>query len=259
MYNNQHHLHLSDVVGDDYDDTNFEPGDSETESDSQHDSDAVKVPDAIPSTNSAPPPHMRGRGRGRSRGSRQWRSSSSRGCGRGMGRGARQSDLITEWKVADAQPPNADLAFTANPGIKCNVDNFRPVDYMELFFDDDLMNHLVIQTNLYADQFTEAHEILPEYSRANKWEPLDAAEMKKCLALVPLMGTVRLPAIEMYRSRRVLYPIPVLSSVMTGNRFQVSLFTYYLSLSPLPPSLPPPIPLCLSRSLFSITRKMVMI
>ena len=133
MYNNQHHLHLSDVVGDDYDDTNFEPGDSETESDSQHDSDAVKVPDAIPSTNSAPPPLMRGRGRGRSRGSRQWRSSSSRGCGREMGRGARQSDLITERKVADAQPPNADLAFTANPGIKCNVHNFRPVDYMELF------------------------------------------------------------------------------------------------------------------------------
>ena len=71
MDNNQHHPLLSDVVGDD--DTNFEPGDSETESDSQHDSDAAEVPDAIPSTSSAPIPVLRGhgRGRGRSRGSGQ--------------------------------------------------------------------------------------------------------------------------------------------------------------------------------------------
>ena len=72
MNKNQHHPLLSDVVGDDDDDTNFEPGDSET-SDSQHDSDAAEVPDAIPSTSSAPTPVVRGcdRGRGRSRGSGQ--------------------------------------------------------------------------------------------------------------------------------------------------------------------------------------------
>ena len=52
MDNNQHHPLLSDVVGDNDYDTNSEPGNSETESDSQHDSDAAKVPDAIPSTSS---------------------------------------------------------------------------------------------------------------------------------------------------------------------------------------------------------------
>ncbi|KAK7090835.1 hypothetical protein V1264_010585 [Littorina saxatilis] len=140
-----------------------------------------------------------------------------------MGRGARQLDLINEWKVADAEPPNADIAFTANPGIKCNVDNFGPAGYMELFLDDDLINHLVIQTNLYADQFLEANPNLPEFSRANKWEPVNAAEMKKFLALVLLMGIVRRPAIELYWSRKVLYRIPVFSSVMTRNRFQIIL------------------------------------
>ena len=72
MENNQHHPLLSDVVGYDDDDTNFEPGDSET-SDSQHDSDAAEVPDAIPSTSSVQNPVVRGcdRGRGRSRGSGQ--------------------------------------------------------------------------------------------------------------------------------------------------------------------------------------------
>ena len=45
-----YHPLLSDVVGDNDYDTNSKPGNSETESDSQHDSDAAKVPDAIPST-----------------------------------------------------------------------------------------------------------------------------------------------------------------------------------------------------------------
>ncbi|KAK7095548.1 hypothetical protein V1264_006938 [Littorina saxatilis] len=85
------------------------------------------------------------------------------------------------------------------------------------------INHLVIQTNLYADQFLEANPNLPEFSRANKWEPVDAAEMKQFLALVLLMGIVRLPAIELYWSRKVLYRIPVFSSVMTRNRFQIIL------------------------------------
>ena len=50
MDNNQHHHLLSDVVGNNDYDTNSEPGNSETERDSQHDSDAAKVPDAIPSS-----------------------------------------------------------------------------------------------------------------------------------------------------------------------------------------------------------------
>ena len=37
----------------------------------------------------------------------------------------------------------------------------------------------------------EAHAYLPEYSRENKWKPVNAAEMKKFLALVLLMGIVR--------------------------------------------------------------------
>ena len=48
--------------------------------------------------------------------------------------GACQSELVTEWNPADNQPPNADVSFTGTPGIKCDVMDFKPIDFFQLFF-----------------------------------------------------------------------------------------------------------------------------
>ena len=37
--------------------------------------------------------------------------------------------------------------------------NFELIDYFELFFDDDIINHLCIQTNLYAKQFQDSNNL----------------------------------------------------------------------------------------------------
>ena len=43
--------------------------------------------------------------------------------------------------------------FNGNPGLKVNVQNTEdPISFFELFFDDELINLIVQQTNLYAQQ-----------------------------------------------------------------------------------------------------------
>ncbi|KAK7110188.1 hypothetical protein V1264_014106 [Littorina saxatilis] len=224
---NQHHPLLSEVGIDDDNDISYEPSVSATDSDqSETDgSDAEAEPMPGPSTSC---PVVRGRGRGR--GSSVGRGQRGRGNARGRGRGRarqiprqRQEDKIRNWTDADATAPNQDIQFQGNPGMQCNVDNFEPVDWMQLFFDDDLINHLVFQTNLYADQYLESHPDLSAFSRAQTWEKTNPVEMKKFLALLLLMGIVKLPSIDMYWTKKVLYRVPVFSTIMTRNRFQIIL------------------------------------
>jgi hypothetical protein len=219
---NQHHRLLSGLLqecgvdndDDDDDDPDFEPEEASAETEFTE----TESEEPAASTSFAPAPARGSRGRGSVRSYRQ------RGTARGRGRArVRQSERIQSWERADRQAPNADIQFTGDPGIKKNVDNFKPVDFVELFFDDDLINSLVINTNLYADQYMQAHIQLSPHARSTDWTPVDAKDMKKFLGMILLMGIVKLPALDLYWSRRVLYRLPCFAAVMTRNRFQVSL------------------------------------
>ena len=96
-----------------------------------------------------------GRGRGAAAGRTQSRGRVHRRRGQGRGR-ARPSvpPLVNNWVTATEDPPNTEL-FTGNSGLNVDTAGFSPVDFLELFFDDDLINHLVVQTNLYAAHFIQ--------------------------------------------------------------------------------------------------------
>ena len=148
-------------------------------------------------------PTGQGRGRARGRGQstpitpsrgRGTRGRGTRGCGRGRGTGALvQQTVISAWTDAGIQPPN-DIPFSGNPGITQDSTNFEAIDYFELFFDDDIINHLCIQTNLYAKQFQDSNN-LKQHSRVHCWTDITNDDMKQFLAIVLLMGIVHLPSI----------------------------------------------------------------
>lgn len=116
------------------------------------DSDVV----SIPSTSRAVSPVNVRCGRGR--GARHGRTTCSRGCGRGRGAPLEpNSFLIRHWESATPQAPNQDLQFLGNPGLQRDINDFSPVEFLQLFFDEDLLNHLVIQTNLYAQAYIDSN------------------------------------------------------------------------------------------------------
>ena len=93
---------------------------------------------------------------------------------------------------------------------------------MELYFNSDLINHIVLQTNLYAQQYIDAnHENLKPHSRVRDWYETDEIEMKQFLALVFLMGLVKMPTMEHYWQKKVFYRHPLFGRVMKRNRFQL--------------------------------------
>ena len=71
-----------------------------------------------------------------------------------------------DWNEAGDDYIPQDHPFTATPGLQVNTDGFSPADFYGLFLNDDFINHLSIQTNLFASQFLRDHPNLPPHSDA---------------------------------------------------------------------------------------------
>ena len=97
-------------------------------------------------------------------------------------------------------------AYTLQPGCSASVEGVNPMDYFSLFFTDEILQHIIDQTNLYAAQYIEAHE-LPPHSRVRQWSKgvHDVAELHRFLAIIIIMGLVRYPQLEHHWSTQWPY------------------------------------------------------
>ena len=112
------------------------------------------------------------------------------------------------------EAPN-NINFTTRPGLTVDINGFTLVQYLELFFNDDLFNHLRIQTNLYASQYIEANPNLPPHSCVLEWEDTDTAELKRFLGLILLTGLVKIPKHEKHFSnvKNLIYHHPITTEI----------------------------------------------
>ncbi|XP_066932795.1 piggyBac transposable element-derived protein 5-like [Clytia hemisphaerica] len=201
-------------------DTEMSGSDSDSsESDSSSSSDEERS--SLPS---------RGRGRARTRGpgSRyRSRGARTRGPGRGVGRGHdRPGDAHgkkvppSPWKKWEDAPFQLELPeFDLYSGPTVEVPE-KVSEIIFLFLTDELIQHIVTQTNLYADQFLkQAH--ITEQSRANRWKEVTSKDILNFLGLTILMGIHSLPTIPDYWSKDPLYFNPTFHAVMSRNRYQL--------------------------------------
>ena len=71
-------------------------------------------------------------------------------------------------------------------------------DFFKLYITEERIDHLVVQTNLYARQFLDKEkDNLKSHSRAHEWKPTDRAEMLTFSAILILMGIVYKPRLPM--------------------------------------------------------------
>ena len=91
--------------------------------------------------------------------------------------------------------------YTCTPGCAVNVEGTSPISYFSLFIDNDMLEHIVYQTNLSADQFIGSHDLGP-HSRVRRWPKHlhNVSELLRFLAIVIVMGIVRYPRIESHWS-----------------------------------------------------------
>lgn len=106
------------------------------------------------------------------------------------------------WRKRVAPTPS-NMAWTGSFSNPPN-DASRPIDYFHKFFTNELVQHIVEQTNVYAIQTGSSFRT-------------DSDEIEQYLGVLLKMGIVAMPRYRMYWSRELRFP-PV-ADVMSRNRF----------------------------------------
>ncbi|XP_069800973.1 piggyBac transposable element-derived protein 4-like [Dendropsophus ebraccatus] len=136
-------------------------------------------------------------------------------------------------------PPNFEPQipdFVGQSGIQFDPSGFTEIDFFKLFFSDELISLMVVQTNLYAQQFLAQHPVSSFFSGSHSWTPVDAAEMTTFWGLLLHMGLVKKPRIRQYWSVDILYNTPIHRMAMTRHRFEAILkFLHYNDNARCPP------------------------
>ena len=91
--------------------------------------------------------------------------------------------------------------YILQPGCSANVEGNSPLSYFSLLVTNDMLEHIVSQTNIYANQFIANHDLAP-HSRVRRWSKAvhDVCELLRFLAIVIVMGIVRYPQMESHWS-----------------------------------------------------------
>ena len=107
--------------------------------------------------------------------------------------------LEDTWKRKDSRPHIPE--FTSKSSINAELpDDSTPLDFLDLFLDEEFYKYLTTQTNLNAAQYLQANLNLPPHSHFQKWKDVSITEMKQFITLYLLTGIIRKPEVNQYWS-----------------------------------------------------------
>ena len=128
--------------------------------------------------------------------------------------------LEDTWKRKDSRPHIPE--FTSKSSINAELpDDPTPLDFLDLFLDEEFYGYLTTQTNPHAAQYLQANPNLPPHSRFQKWKDVSVTEMKQFIARYLLTGIIRKLEVNQYWSTSPLLKTPFFNNVMPCNRFQL--------------------------------------
>ena len=104
--------------------------------------------------------------------------------------------------------------YTLQAGVSVTIGGSRPLDIFSQFVTRDMLQHIVEQTNLNAEQYMSSHTLAPR-SRIRQWLKQDhtISELQRFIALILVMGLVRYPKVESHWSTSWPYATEAFSSV----------------------------------------------
>ena len=90
----------------------------------------------------------------------------------------------------------------------------------KMFFDDQLVELIVRETNTYATQKIQSRGFIPLCSRMRDWKPVTKDEMYVVLALLMLMGIIQKLILRSYFSKNCILATPTFGSIISMDRFE---------------------------------------
>ena len=110
-------------------------------------------------------------------------------------------DIGTECEIGESDPALEIPQYNLSPGCNTPCSDATPLELFKMLMTDSILDKIVEQTNLYANQFIGGHD-LPPRSRVHSWskQQFTREELHKFLSLVIVMGLVNLPTLESHWS-----------------------------------------------------------
>ena len=142
-----------------------------------------------------------------------------------QGRAGRDRRRLQLWQWNRIYPRGPytprNIPFTGNEGMQQPLSpNPTAEDFFKLYINEDIIDHIVTQTNLYAQQYIEREQNnLRPHSLVKQWKPTDRQEMIAFLAMLIMMGIIHKPRINMYWSKDSLLSTPVFGQLVGRDRF----------------------------------------
>jgi hypothetical protein len=94
------------------------------------------------------------------------------------------------------------------------------VDVFELFFNSELVETIVEETNRYAEQFLHGRK-LSSRSAARAWKPVTEGEICVVLGLFMLMGIIQKPTLRSYFTTKRVISTPGFGGITTRDRLEL--------------------------------------
>ena len=121
--------------------------------------------------------------------------------------------------------------YQGRSGCTEDMTNKTPVDFFSMFITEQMLQDIVQQTNLYAQQFLDSATNIPPRSRTNLWDKKshDVSELRKFLSLVIVMGIIHFPSIEDYWVTSWPFSTNTFSDILKRDRFTLILRFFHLN------------------------------
>ena len=127
----------------------------------------------------------------------------------------------------EERPDVPHIPFTGSQTLKCPPPE-NPLGYFEFFFTDELLEHVIEESNINAERIllNSTHPT----GRISAFRPITRQEIEIFFGLVYLMGLYSLPVIADYwRKTECLYDFPIFRAAMSRNRFLIILRTLHFA------------------------------
>lgn len=127
------------------------------------------------------------------------------------------------WRNVSDNDPGPTHTFPTYPAEKGAVLPKRfnaatePIEYFELFFNDEILQHICSETNLFAKK--NKVKVQSQHSRLRKWNDINIITMKAFLGSVINKGLIPLQSIDSYYTTSWEGRIPFFSDVFSKDEF----------------------------------------
>jgi hypothetical protein len=146
------------------------------------------------------------------------------------------SDDEVDSDVCNEMESESDSEFMEDHGLveevtSASEDNVvNPIDCYRHFITDEIIDLMVRETNRYAEQYLQAHQV-SRRSKYREWKPATDEEMLKFFGIIIEMGLVQMPRLNHYWSSSQLYGLEIVRTAMSRERFELLLKFWHFSIN----------------------------